>query len=79
MSADHKEEQEKEEKTIRQEVLDICKNLFFKIIDWLKPNPKDALTLTILKSILKLPVLLIIICLSPIALTLMVIIFVILL
>lgn len=67
------------DKTAREELLDLVKDLVLSFIEWIKPNPNDNLFLKIVKSILKIPIALFMLLVSPFIFILLGIIFVILL
>lgn len=70
---------ENSEKTAREEFIALVKERALTLWLWFKPNPDDSTKMQVLKTILKLPALLLVILLSPIALLILTFIFVILL
>lgn len=70
---------EQKEKTPTEELIELVKNLTKGFIDWLKPDQGEHLILKIIKIILKIPITLFIILVSPVLLLLLGIIFVLLL
>lgn len=70
---------EQNEKTTREEIIDLVKESVINFIQWVKPSPGDPLYLKIAKTILKIPVALFVIMISPVLLVLLGIIFTVLL
>ncbi|OJU74723.1 MAG: hypothetical protein BGO09_08185 [Bacteroidetes bacterium 47-18] len=66
---------EQKEKTAREELTDWVKESLAAFLTFLKPNPKDNLVLQIVKTILKIPVTLFIVLVSPVLLLILGIIF----
>lgn len=58
----------KEDQSLNEELIASMKEWVSSFLNWLKPNPNDLLLLKILKLVLKIPVLLFVILLSPILL-----------
>lgn len=58
---------EDEDLNIHQEFLKLFKEFVQKVLNWVKPNKKDNLILKIIKLIFKIPVVLLLTILSPIA------------
>lgn len=69
---------EDKEKSTREELMDVVKENVNDFWEFLKPNPTDHIILKIVKTILKTPVALFIVMVSPVLLVLLGIIFVIL-
>lgn len=69
----------KNEKTAREEFIELVQDSILNFLEWVKPNPVDKLILKIGKSILKIPIALIMLLISPFLFILLGIIFIILL
>lgn len=69
---------DQKEKTTREEIIDLVKDSVLDYIAWLKPNSIDSIFLTIIKTILKIPVTLFLLLVSPVLLILLSIIFIVL-
>ncbi len=65
----------KEDQTATQETLDALKEYWRQFIEWLKPKRGDAILLQIIKSILKIPVVLLVVALSPVVILVLLIAF----
>lgn len=72
-------DKEQQDKTTTEELKDWIKESVEGFLNFLKPDPKDHLLLTIFKTILKIPVALFVVLISPVLLLLLGIIFAILL
>lgn len=70
---------EQKSRTAREDLVKWAKGAANDFISFLKPDPNDNLILKIVKSILKIPVALFVVLVSPVLLLILVIIFVILL
>lgn len=66
---------EEQEKTMYQELMDWMKELLKKFFQFFMPNPKDNILVQIVKTILKIPVAIIGIIMSPILLIVLLIAF----
>lgn len=67
------------EKSARENLIEWIKEVSKDFLDFLKPNPDDHIVFKVLKSILKVPVAIFVVLVSPVLLLLLGIIFVILL
>lgn len=65
-----------DEKTAAQELKAWMKDAYHNFIDFLKPNPQNHWSIQLIKSILKIPLVLISIVLSPILLVVLIVVFV---
>ena len=65
-----------QDKSLSKELMDGLKKKWESFLQWLKPDPDDAIALQIIKTILKIPVLIIVLALSPVALVVLIFAFV---
>ncbi|MFC3198163.1 hypothetical protein ACFOET_11125 [Parapedobacter deserti] len=61
--------------TYRQEIRNFVRRLSGNFIEWLKPSPDDHWSVQILKTIGKIPVVLLLVALSPVLLVVLLLVF----
>lgn len=66
----------KRERSFNEEILDLIRLQWSHLYQWLLPTPTDALWLKVVKTMLKIPVMLFILLFSPVLLLIVIVIFI---